>query len=370
MHPLARIPRHHPALWGRLEVHDPSPLLEVSGATVVPSMPVHGIAQWWRRHGYGVFDSQGRHVESLSDWRGERRICWPVAPLEAHHLECRAVLDRDTLFYGGTLYDHFGHLIMETARVYQLLRFHRQDQEKHPIWFHDATPHRGCTLKLDMVQRWFHCLGIGRRVRLVQRPIRARRLLSSPSLYQDRRWISQDLFPACQAALKPRLRDRLARRPARERRLAYLSRHRLAAGSNQFDGEAALVAQLEALPHVDVICPEELDVIEKIALYRRYDFVCGFPQSCMNLKLFTPGDHRAHQVLFIAGEKSLSSSWVNIDRATGFGDSTVDCRLSEETLIEPSGPGSPPWRPTDGAFQRVQAFDTNAVLQTIKVLTQ
>jgi hypothetical protein len=292
--------------------------------------------------------------------RGGRHICFPEGTLDQCHYRPERLQQHDLLLYGGSLYDHFGHLLVETARAYQLLRRYRD--RDNTIWFHDATPHRGKSLRLGFVQQWLRCLGIRKRARLIRRPLQAGLLVSSVAMYNDRCFVNAAIHPACQAGLRPRLRQRLEALPAGERRLAYLSRHKLSTGSNHFAQEAALVEQLQALPHVDVICPEELSYEEKIALYRRYTIVCGFPQSCMNLKLFTPGETLAQQVLLIAGPRSLSSSWINIERATGFGDLYLDCDLSTE-LHDPKEPEA-----ALAGFQRSHQFDVERVLAAIRQL--
>lgn len=363
MQPLAELATDHPALWGRLEVREPAPPLILENAVVLPAWQHRDVEPWWLRHSLGVYDSQGQHVRELSDMRGDRHCCFPPARLEQARFNRPRALRKPLVLYGGTLYDHFGHLLVDSTRAYQLLRLFRHT--KLPIWFHDCTPHRGSVLRLAVVQQWLACLGLSNRARLVGRPLLARQLISAAPLYSDRRFVSQDLHPACRAALKPKLVRRLERLGPARRRLAYLSRHKLRGGSTLFAGEAELVERLAELPHVDVICPEELDFEAKIGLYRRYQVVAGFPQSSMHLKLFAPGEQLARQVLFIAGPRSLSSSWLNLERATGFGDLVVDC------CTEVAGGTAAPL-PTDpsaaGEFQRTNHFNAQTVLKAIVAL--
>ncbi len=358
--PLNGIGPEHPALWGRLQVTEPEPPLLLTDAVVLPPWQHRDVEAWRLRHSLGVFDGQGNHVTALSDQRGERSLCFPPAHLEQARFNRNRALSKEVVLYGGTLYDHFGHLLMDMGRAYQLLRLFRHT--KLPIWFHDCTPHRGSVLRLAMVREWLACLGIAERVRIVRRPLLARQLISAPALYRDRQFVSADLRPACQTALKPKLRRQLEQAGPPRRRLAYLSRHRLSSGSTHFAGEGELVERLADLPHVDVICPEQLDFADKITLYRRYEVVAGFPQSCMNLKLFTPGDDLALQVMFSAGPRSLSSSWVNIEHATGFGDQLVDCSALEQ------GDASDPEDPQVGTFLRSNRFNGDAVLDAITAL--
>jgi hypothetical protein len=357
---LAAIPATHPCLWGELEVRDAEGLQSWQDATLLPPRRRRGQTLWWRRHSFGVFDDSGQHLPQLSDMRGKRHCCHPAARLEENPFKPQRLRQHELVLYGGTLYDQFGHLILDSGRAYQLLRSYRDSDL--PIWFHDATPHRHprSTLKLDLVQAWLKQLGLRGRAKLIRRPMGAKRLISCAPLYNDRGFASRDLRPACEAALKPRLRQRLdAIGSKAPKRLAYLSRHKLSWGSTHYAQEAELVEQLAAMPHVDVICPEELDFEQKLSLYRRYEVLVGFPQACLGLKLFVPGAQRAQQVLLIAGARSLSSTWVNIDRATAAGDAYVDC-----------DPGDSPTAGDDRtrAFLRSNRFDSHTVLRAISAL--
>jgi len=344
----------------------------MTDAVILPAWEHRGIEYWWRRHSVGVYDSEGHHVITLSDYRGERRICFPPACLEQARFNRAKAVTKRVVLYGGTLYDHFGHLLMDSARAYRLLREFRNS--KLPIWFHDCTPHNGSVLALEMVQQWLGCLGIAGRARIVRHPLLAGQLISGPALYSDRRFVSRDLREVCQQSLQSSLRLHLeGERPPR-RRLAYLSRHRLSGGSTRFAGEAALVEALADWAHVDVICPEELGFEDKIALYHRYEVIAGFPQSCMNLKLFSPVGNPARQVMFIAGPCSLSSSWVNIEHATGFGDLVVDCGCGDpgadaETQASLPGLASPEEADQEPErFQRTNRFDRGRALAALAAL--
>ncbi|MGB5136768.1 MAG: hypothetical protein WBN89_16540 [Prochlorococcaceae cyanobacterium] len=364
---LDTIPADHPCLWGELAVRDGDGLQTWQDATLLPprlrSIRTRRPGQkvWWRRHSYGVFDASGQHVRTLSDMRGQRHICHPNTRLEDNRFKPERLQEHELVLYGGTLYDAFGHLILDSGRTYQLMREYRDSDL--PVWFHDAKPdcHPGSILKLGLVKAWLKQLGLSRRVRLIRRPLRARQLISCSALYNDRDFASTDLRPACLAALKPRLRKRLEAIRQPRRRLAYLSRHKLSFGSTSYPQEVELVERLARLSHVDVICPEELTFEEKLGLYHRYEVIAGFPQACMGLKLFVPGDQPAQQVMVIAGPRSLSTTWVNIDRAAGWGDFYVDCDLGipQTGADDPSKP-----------FQRTNSFDTETVLQAIQDLTR
>jgi len=42
--------------------------------------------------------------------------------------------NQDIALYGGTIFEHFGHLLLDLSRTYQLLRLFRRSKET--IWFH------------------------------------------------------------------------------------------------------------------------------------------------------------------------------------------------------------------------------------------
>jgi capsular polysaccharide biosynthesis protein len=123
----------------------------------------------------------------------------------------------------------------------------------------------------------------------------------------------------------------------------------------------ALVAQLSQLPQVDVICPEELTFEQKLSLYRRYEVVVGFPQASMALTMFVPGEPLAQQVMLLAGPRCLSSTWVNVDRATAGGDAYVDCEPAD---MQPMADDS------SAPFQRSNRFKVETALQAIQALSR
>jgi hypothetical protein len=213
---------------------------------------------------------------------------------------------------------------------------------------------------------WFDELGLSARIKLIRKPIRANKLISCVSLFNDLAFASRDLGPACQAALKPKLRDQLAATKP-QYRVAYFSRHKLGTGTTRYIGELKLVQKLEDLRHVDVYCPEDLSFDQKLAIYKKYEYVAAFPQSCLALKLFTPPDQCAKQLLLIAGDKSLSSSWVNIDRATNAQDYYHTCT---ERYGYPIEVGHSTAMAEGSPFARSNSFDVESAYGSIKDLVK
>ncbi|MCP9928015.1 glycosyltransferase 61 family protein [Cyanobium sp. CH-040] len=333
---------------------------------------------WWKSRSQGGLNRQGEPIGALTDWRGTRCI-YALHSRTGGETPPAVVTPGAPLLYGGTLYHHFGHLLLDLSRTYQLLRLFRRSKE--PIWFHyqgglqgglnaaprsdsgtgGASPHSIEQINNPLILEWLECLGLRKRARLIRKKLPAAMLVSSSPLFCDRRFVSADFPLAAQAALAPRLRRRLERIEPVAGRIAYLSRHKLQGGTTRFVGEDEVVAAIADHPRIDVICPEELSIKEKLALYRRYPLITGFAQACMNLKFFAPYtqvSEVARQVMFIAGPRSLSSNWVNLDRAAGFGDRLLDCSL-------PEGDSELQTMAAEAGFQRSSSFDVQLVVRTL-----
>ncbi|MFQ6539609.1 MULTISPECIES: glycosyltransferase 61 family protein [Aphanothece] len=357
--------RRHPSWWGKASVTEPSSIIVESDALVLDINRVHEThRRWWIELNHGVVDRHGQLIEALNDKRGDRHFFYPpterLAALRNRSVDSTEEISKDFVLYGGTLFDHFGHLLLDLTRTYQLLRLFRDLD--CPIWFHYHRLRKGGTIaNRELIVAWLTCLGIHERTRLVRRPIRAKTLVSSSVLYRDRCFVTRDFHDACLTALRPELRANLEA-THRKQKIAYLSRHKLITGTTKFLGELDVVNQISGLPNVDIICPEELSFEEKLALYRSYDWIIGFPQACMNLKAFvpsTPGNTPARQVMFLAGPKTLSTNWVNIDAACGFDDLYVDCHPQQD-----AGQHN-----TDDGFQRSNSFDVQTVVNTVRRLS-
>ena len=122
-----------------------------------------------------------------------------------------------------------------------------------------------------------------------------------------------------------------------------------------------VVEALAKLSNVDVVCPEELSIREKLKLFRRYPLITGFPQAALHLKYFVPfhqSSELASLFLFTSGPQSLNSNWVNLDRVYGFGDRLLDCTPAGEQLGGEA----------DGSFQRRNPFAVGQVIDTMRRL--
>ena len=375
--PLATVTPAHPCLWGEIGVTAPRPLVSQRQAQLLPTRRTGCGEAWWDRRSQGGLDQDGQPIEALTDVRGHRAIY----PLEAQELAGGSGKAQAIALYGGTIYEHFGHLLLDLTRLYQLLPLFRRS--KLPIWVHYPGLEKGATIEHPLVREWLECLGITERVRVIRRRMQCDHLISAEVLYRDRQFVRSDFLASCQQALQPRLRRRLLKIQPEGKPIAYLSRHGLSSGTTRFEGEEEVVAALRNHPKVEIIQPERLSIVDKLALFRRYRLITGFAQACMNLKYFTPSRRQgdlAQQLMFVAGPESLSSNWVNLDRASGLGDQVLDCScvdLSTSAAGSASGlAGSWPDAAgqaagnavSGGVFQRHNRFRSELVIDCLRNL--
>lgn len=361
LHSLVEIPASHRSLFGESQVIPPEPLIIEEGATVIPRhFNIRDSKDWAIRFSQGIFNANGDHIEALSDMRGNRKLFFPAARLEdAIGYDPANTKGRKFMLYGGTLYEHFGDMLVDTCRAYQLLRLFRHSKE--PVWFHYAAPRSARSFRAATIEQWLQCLGLAGRFRLIRRPMRVKQLVSCPQIYRDLKFISEDYAPAARAALHPKLRRQLSAITPMSKRIAYLSRHKLANGTSKFIQEGDLVEQLRTISKVDIICPEELSFEEKLSLWRSHSYIIGFPQGCLMLKPFVPcedPDQIARMIFLLAGPKCLPSTWLNVEKVCHFGDFYLDCH------------GQPSGHPDadSSGFTRANSIDVPRIVKAIRDL--
>lgn len=356
--PLAHVAPHHPCLWGEVRLLPSASLLEEHGARLLPTRRTGQADTWWTSRKQGAIDHRGQPLTELTDLRGERPIY--ALPPQQEERSTFGGKRRALVLYGGTIFEHFGHLLLDLNRLYRLLPLFRRSRE--PIWFHYPALGDGVEIQHPLVCNWLDCLGIRKRVRVVRRTLHCEQLVSTPVLYRDRCFVRAD-FPRCaQRALAPRLRRQLRAIQPQGAPIAYLSRHRLARGTTRFEGEQEVVEALGRLSNVQVICAEDLSIEAKLSLYRQHRVVTGFVQAAMLLKYFVPCRQPADlatQVLLVAGQHSLNSNWVNLEQAYGYGDQLLDCSVPEA----PAEPAA-----EQGEFQREHRFNVGLVIDQLRML--
>jgi hypothetical protein len=367
---LADIPADHLSLFGESRVIDPEPLVIEENATVLPRVTIRGQSPWALGHSQGVFNANGDHIEALNDMRANRRMFYPASRLEdAAGFNNGKGRKLKFMLYGGTLYEHFGDMLVDTNRAYQLLRLFRHSDE--PIWFHYAVSRNVLrsleTVRIDYLRQWLDCLGLADRFRLIRRPMRPKQLVSCGQIYRDLRFISSDYPAAARAALEPKLKRRIKKIQRQGQRIAYFSRHKLNKGTTKFLQEAEVVEKIRTIPEVDIIHPEELSFEEKLSLWRSHAYIVGFPQGCMMLKPFVPHadlSELAQQIFLLAGRKSFPSTWLNVERVCRFGDNYLDCHG------EPSAPQDQLSHPDEDSqlFDRANTIDVDLIVRAIEDL--
>ena len=361
LRPLAEITAEHPSFFGESRVIEPQPIIIEEDATVLPRVSTGQAGVWAGRWSQGIFDSNGNHIEALNDKRGARQLFFPRSQLQDDISPSSSNIKRKKIIiYGGTLYEHFGDMLADASRAYQLLRLFRNS--KDPIWFHYAVPRLVRKIRRPSMLEWIECLGLSKRIRLIRKPLIAEKFISCPQIHRDLEFTSTDYHSAAQSALHPKLAKQLRGASRTHNRIAYLSRENLKKGTTKFIGEAKLVERLSSINGVDIIVPEELSIANKLSLWRNYSLIIGFPQSCMLLKPFVPYDEPselAHQIFLIAGPRCFPSKWLNIEKACGFGDSYLDCNSEESDHSAPKPEG----------FTRGNYFDIDKAFKTIKNLS-
>jgi hypothetical protein len=367
---LADIPADHLSLFGESRVINPEPLVMEENATVLPRVTIRGQSQWALGHSQGVFNANGDHIEALNDMRANRRMFYPANRLEdAAGFNDGKARKLKFMLYGGTLYEHFGDMLVDTNRAYQLLRLFRHSNE--PIWFHYAVSRNVLrsleTVRVDYLRQWLDCLGLADRFRLIRRPMQPKQLVSCGQIYRDLRFISSDYPAAARAALEPKLKRRLRRIQRQGQRIAYFSRHKLNKGTTKFIQEAEVVEKIRTIPEVDIIHPEELSFEEKLSLWRSHAYIVGFPQGCMMLKPFVPHtdlSELAQQIFLLAGRKSFPSTWLNVEKACHFGDHYLDCH-GEPTALQERHTHS---EDDSQLFDRANSIDVGVIVHAIESL--
>lgn len=333
--PLGAVDPRHPTLWGEVEIKPEPELLVHRDAKIFASYRTGSGENWWERRKQGAITKDGRLIEELTDWRGGRAI-YPWIGGQAKRAQ--AGIREQTVLYGGTLYDHFGHLLLDLTRLYQLLPLFRHSQL--PFWLHYQGEIVSGEIQNQVALEWLDCLGIRDRVRIVEENIRCELLISSPVLYRDRCFVTSDFARSTRRSLKPSLRSKLQKIKQRKNRVAYLSRTSLTGGTSQFLGEAEVIEQIRHLTFVDIYTPEQLTIKQKLRLFMQYDYVVGFIQASMLLKYFLPqgcADKAAQMITFTAGPNSLNSNWVNLTKEFGFLDFMIDCTCENSSPSRGSG---------------------------------
>lgn len=357
-------------ICGKIRVRGCQPPIVINDAFIYTNHTAQTTSNsnaWWRKYQHGIFDHNGTHISDLNDIRGGRKIFWPHNAAEAHASRKQTRLRHiEFMLYGGTLYNHFGHLLMEASRGYALTRLYRHFQQ--PIWFHCPNGFdqngRPSTKFGPLLHDWLSFTGLKGKIRIIRESMMARTLVSAQQLYADRAFVSQELPQMCYDGVSSTTRERLNQARQPKGHIAYLARTHLKRGSTDYIGESSLISAIQEIKGVDIYHPEDLSLEQKTRIFASYKYVIGLPQSAMNLRLFARpvgGTGGATVILLCPGEAGLSSSWINLELAGKYGDILVNCTPLDETTTQQCK--------TSSGFQASMAFNTSKAERIIRELT-
>lgn len=217
----------------------------------------------------GVIDAKGKfftpsaHIHSLDDETGSLK--------QGYEFDCSSVVeDGRTVIYGGILYDHFGHSLVESLnRLWYVLD---QDDKETPVVFLTESGRSLCSQIADM----FSLLKLDGRLMFITRPIRFAKVIVPGQSGVLAGYYTDDFlrpFDAICAAVEAKPFDKV-----------YLSRRRFKGGIKIY-GEDKLEKTFKA-NGFKVIYPERLSLREQISYIRGAKEIASVMGSATHLSLF------------------------------------------------------------------------------------
>lgn len=243
----------------------------VEGARIVS-----GIAAGYEAH--GVYRPDGSPVLNGTLFQGERMVQGRAGP------ETLAAIDEritGTHVYGGCVYGHFGHLMLETfARI---AAFGTTDL---PVLFSSLNHTQDA-----LFWRFVDAVGLpAARIRVVDRPVMVERLVVPAPDFRIRAGINLPFLRAYEA-LGAGISARDGLRQNSNPVPAYLSRSRTARTRRHFFGETLIEAALQA-QGCDILFMEELSLERQIAEILTRSHLVGFAGTAFHHLLFARGRKR------------------------------------------------------------------------------
>ncbi len=241
----------------------------------------------------GIFDDAGNPVDLANLQRGRRKVAAgavddaPSSPVED---------DREVVYLGHLLSNHFGRFLLETlARCWVL----EQVDPGIPVVFHAPRLHTND----EAMPRWQGDLlaGLGippARIVVPTEPTRFRRVIVPEALFVQQLSVHERFGETMRM-----LGERMAGNPEPTDQPLYLSRRRLSSLQRPLVGEDRL-EELLADAGVLVVSPERLPIAEQIRLMRRHR------------RILSPVGSAAHAILFAANgpELALLANGVDVPR--------------------------------------------------------
>lgn len=295
----------------------------IEEAKLIPSYYKRGMRTWWTRRSQGVFDKDFQHVATLSDMRSERKIWWPNEETYATLSEAQ-FQNYEEAFYGGTIYDHFGHFLLDSlSRLYPILNEVRDSNS--PILFHyplDSLD-REKVLK-GYVGEFLTLLGLAhKKIVFINEPLLVNKLYFHEATFSDANFVSDSIKSSYPC---------LSHKPKTAKK-GFISKSKLQSGTG-FTSQGEEIDEIFESLGFDVIYPESIALQEQIDIVQSYDVLIGFPSSFFHLKLFCKEGAKLI-IMFPEIDEFLHTNFLNIDVGAAFYDSYIP--LAAEPVDAPPG---------------------------------
>lgn len=234
---------------------------------------VSGIAAGFAEH--GVYRSDGSPVISGTLVQGKKVVQGAASQTVLHGI---SDVVQGEWVYGGCVYGHFGHLLLETFA--RLSVFSEFDQ---PVLFTSLNHTRNA-----LFWSFVDVLGLPRsRIKVVDHPSIVERLIVLPPDFRIRHGINISFLESFERladdfAARNNLRHNSDRVPV------YLSRSQLSKGRKYFFGEKILEDALRA-QGCDIVYTEKMSLSDQISLAITRSHIIGFAGSAMHTLVFGRG---------------------------------------------------------------------------------
>ena len=249
----------------------------------------------------GAFGPDGQPIPASIHHRGGHAANPPP------YAEAEVTWDGDFI-YGGQLWDHFGHFLLEgLTRAWAFARL------PGPILWQRRAPH---STLLGWQQDILDRIGLGAREhRVIDRPVRVARLAVPEQGLVTRRFLHpwQEAVLAAHAYRAPRAGHRV-----------WLSRSGLPARLARIEGETDIEAALAA-DHWTILHPETLSIAEQLAALETAEVIAGFEGSAFH-GLVLGREVRARIVIFGRGA-GINPNYQVIASAKGLDQRLVPLKL-------------------------------------------
>jgi capsular polysaccharide biosynthesis protein len=210
---------------------------------------------------------------------------------------------RGEAVYGGLLFRHFGHFLLEsTCRLWWPLH----ERFRGPILFQDPA---GGTVLPEYAARFFDLLGISEQIHVVRQPVRCDRVIVPHRSFVIQKaghpWFRTPFLMAGAAA--ERDWSSTSDSTATSAGGLYLSRARVP--GRRMTGEEAIESRLAAAGFT-ILHMETLPLEQQIVQIRRHARVAGIAGSAMHNVLFA-ADPRS--VIYICADREINLNFFIID---------------------------------------------------------